>query len=61
MWMDIGIVALMLFGVYAFTQLVGWQTRSFTRRTSRTAQDMYGQFAGSPRRRRRNGGEGGGE
>ena len=51
--MDIGIVALLLFGVYAFLQLAGWRTRALTHRTERTAEDMYDQFAASPRRRRR--------
>jgi len=50
MWMDIGIVALLLFGVYAFTVLVGWERRSLTRRTMRRAEDMYS--ATSPRRTR---------
>jgi hypothetical protein len=53
MWLDIGIVVLMLFGAYAFAQLVGWQTRGLTRRTNRTAEDMYDQFAGSPRQQKR--------
>ena len=35
MWMDIGIVALLLFGVYAFAQLAGWETKALTRRTTR--------------------------
>jgi hypothetical protein len=61
MWMDIGIVALMLAGVYAFTQLVGWRTRDLTRRTTRRAEDMYGQFADSPRQQRRHAAEHGGE
>jgi hypothetical protein len=53
MWLDIGIVALMLFAVYAFIQMVGWRTRLMTRRTSRTAENMYGEFADSPREQRR--------
>jgi hypothetical protein len=53
MWMDIGIVALLLFGVYAFTQIVGWETRNLSRRSMRRAEDLYGQFAGSLRRQRR--------
>jgi hypothetical protein len=53
MWVDIGIVALLLFGVYAFTQLVGWEKRTLTRRTRRRAEDMYGQYADSLREQRR--------
>ena len=52
MWMDIGIVALLLFGVYAFTVLVGWERRSLTRRTMRRAEDMYDQYADSPHKKR---------
>jgi hypothetical protein len=53
MWMDIGIVALLLFGVYAFTQLVGWESRNLSRRSMRRAEDLYGQFADSLRKQRR--------
>jgi hypothetical protein len=53
MWMDIGIVALLVAGVYAFAELVGWRTRMLTRRTTRTAEDMYDQYADSPREQRR--------
>lgn len=61
MWMDIGIVALLVAGVYAFAELVGWRTRMLTRRTTRTAEDMYDQYAGSPRQQRRYAREHGGE
>jgi hypothetical protein len=61
MWLDIGIVALMLFGAYAFAQLVGWRTRGLTRRSNRTAEDMYDQFADSPRQQKRYARQHGGE
>jgi hypothetical protein len=61
MWMDIGIVALLLFGVYAFTQLIGWEKRTLTRRTRRRAEDMYGQYTDSLRKQRRLVREHGGE
>jgi hypothetical protein len=61
MWMDIGIVALLLFGVYAFAQLAGWETKALTRRTTRRAEDMYGQFADPLRKQRRYAREHGGE
>jgi hypothetical protein len=57
MWMDIGIVALLLIGVYAFTQLVGWETRTLSRRSMRRAEDLYGQFADSLRKQRRSASE----
>lgn len=53
MWLDIGMVALFLFAGYAFLQLVGWRTRGLSRRTKRTAEDMYGQYADPPRKQRR--------
>jgi type II secretory pathway component PulL len=53
MWMDLAIVALLIVGVYAFLQLAGWQTRMATRRTKRTAEDMYDQYADSPHKQRR--------
>jgi hypothetical protein len=61
MWLDIGIVALMLFGIYAFVTLTGWQTRWLSRRTGRTAESMYDQFSGPPRKQRRYASEHGGE
>lgn len=53
MWLDIGIVALFVFGGYAFLQLVGWRTRGLSRRSKRRAEDMYDQYADSPRQQRR--------
>lgn len=53
MWLDIGIVALFIVGIYAFIELVGWRTKLMTRRTNRSAEDMYDQYADSPRRQRR--------
>jgi hypothetical protein len=53
MWLDIGIVVLFIFAGYAFLQLVGWRTRGLNRRTKRTAEDMYDQYADSPRKQRR--------
>ena len=53
MWLDIGIVALFIFAVYAFIELVGWRTRWLSHRTDRTAEDMYQEYADSPRKPRR--------
>ncbi len=53
MWLDIGIVALFIFAGYAFLQMVGWRTRWLNRRTKRTAENMYDQYADSPRQQRR--------
>jgi hypothetical protein len=53
MWLDIGIVALFLFAGYAFLKMIGWQTRGLSRRTKRTAEDLYDQYGDSPRKQRR--------
>lgn len=53
MWLDIGIVALFLVGIYAFIELDGWRRKLVTRRTDRRAEDMYPDYADSPRQQRR--------
>ena len=53
MWMDIGIVALLLVGVYCFFELAGWRTRMLTSQTTRRAEDRSGQSAGPPGKQRR--------
>ena len=60
MWLDVGIVALFVVGIYCFAVLTGWQTRLISRRTNRRAEDMYGQYAGSPHKQRRSAREDGG-
>jgi hypothetical protein len=52
-WIYIVIVALLAAGIYSFLTLVGFRTRSLTRKTTRTAEDMYGNYAASPREQRR--------
>jgi hypothetical protein len=53
MWLDIVIVALFIFAGYAFLKLIGFQTSRLSRRSKRTAEDMYDQYADSPRQQRR--------
>jgi len=53
MWLDFGIVALLIIGIYCFAVLTGFQTRMLARRSNRRAEDMYDQYAGSPRQQRR--------
>jgi hypothetical protein len=53
MWLDVAIAALFIVGIYCFAVLTGWQTRLISRRTKRRAEDMYDQYAGSPRQQRR--------
>ncbi len=50
MWLDLGIVALLIIGVYCFAVLTGFETRLLTRRSDRRAEDMYDQYADSPRK-----------
>ena len=52
-WEYIIIAAVLLFGSYAFLTLTGFETRVLSRRTSRTAESMYGSYAGPSRRQRR--------
>jgi hypothetical protein len=55
-WMDIIVVALLILGVYGFLVLTGFEKRVLTRKTSRTAESMYDQYADPvPKQRRRPG------
>jgi hypothetical protein len=51
--LDVVIVALFVVGIYSFAVLCGWQTRLLSRRTNRRAEDMYDEYAGTPREQRR--------
>jgi hypothetical protein len=53
MWMDIAIAALFVAGIYAFVQMVGWRTRDVTRRSNRTAENLYDTYADSPGKQQR--------
>jgi hypothetical protein len=61
-WEIILFIAVVIFAIYAFASIVGFRTRTLTRPTDRTAQDMYDNYADSPRKQRRyarhHGGEG---
>jgi hypothetical protein len=52
-WEYVVIAGVLLFGIYAFVVLVRVQTRIMTRRTSRTAESMYGSYGDPGRKRRR--------
>ena len=60
-WIYVVVVLLLVAGIYAFLQLVGFRTQMLTRRSTRTAEDMYENYADSPgkqkRYARRRGGE----
>jgi hypothetical protein len=61
-WEIILFIAVVIFAIYAFASIVGFRTRTLTRPTDRTAQDMYDNYSDSPRKQRRyarhHGGEG---
>jgi hypothetical protein len=52
-WEYIIVAAVLLFGIYAFLVLTGFETRVLSRRTSRTAESMYGSYADSLHEQRR--------
>lgn len=52
-WMYIVVLAILLFGIYAFIELTGARTRWMTRRSERTAESMYDNYGDSPRAQRR--------
>jgi hypothetical protein len=47
-WLDIIVILLLVFGIWGFLTLIGVQTRFFTRKTTRTAESMYDEYADSP-------------
>ena len=52
-WEYIVVAAVLLFGIYAFLVLTGFETRVMSRRTSRTAESMYSNYTDSlPKQRR---------
>jgi hypothetical protein len=61
-WWEILIfIGVVILAVWGFASIVGLQTRNLTRRTRRSAEDLYGNFADSPRKQRRYAREHGGE
>ena len=46
-WMYIIVVAILLFGIHAFLELVGALTRWMTRRSERTAESTYDSYGDS--------------
>lgn len=53
MWLDVVAGLVLLLGIYAFVELAGARTRWMTRRTERTAESMYPNYADSKREQRR--------
>ena len=60
-WQYIIIAAVILLGIYGFLVFTGFETRNLSRRTSRTAADMYPGYADSERKQRRYARQHGGE
>jgi hypothetical protein len=62
MWWQILIgAAVLIVVVYGFICLTGFETRMLTRRTDRTAEDMYDAYAEPVRKQRRYAGQRDGE
>jgi hypothetical protein len=53
LWEDILIPALFILAIYCFAVMVGFRTRMLTRRTTRTAENMYDSYADSLREQRK--------
>lgn len=51
-WMYIIVLVILLGGIYAFLELVGLRTRWLNRRTGKTAESMYDNYADSPSKQR---------
>jgi len=52
-WTTIIVVALLAFGIAGFVSMVRLFSQRLTSETTRRAEDMYGQYADSPRERHR--------
>ncbi len=60
-WQYIIIAAVLIAGVYGFLVLTGFETRVLTRKTGRTAESMYENYADSNPKQRRYARKRGGE
>jgi hypothetical protein len=61
MWQYLIIAAVILLGIYGFLTFTRFETRSLSRRTDRTAADLYPNYADSIRTQRRHARQHGGE
>jgi hypothetical protein len=59
-WEIILFFAVVLLAIYGFASIVGFRTRTLTRRTDRTAENMYDNYADLSRKQRRHAREHGG-
>jgi hypothetical protein len=60
-WQYIIIAAVILLGIYGFLVFTRFETRNLSRRTDRTAADMYPGYAHSLRKQRRHASQHGGQ
>ena len=60
-WQYIIIAAVILLGIYGFLVFTRFETRNLSRRTNRTAADLYPHYADSLRKQRRYAKQHGGE
>jgi hypothetical protein len=60
-WQYIIIAAVILLGIYGFLTFTRFETRVLSRRTNRTAADMYPSYADSLRKQRQHARQDGGE
>jgi hypothetical protein len=44
-WETLLFIAAVLLAIWGFASIVGFRTRTLTRRTDRTAENMYGNFS----------------
>jgi len=52
-WEALIFFAAVILAIWGFASMAGFETRFLSRRTDRRAQDMYDEFADSPRKQRR--------
>jgi hypothetical protein len=52
-WEYLVAAAVVIVAVYGFSLLTGFETRMLSRRTDRSAESMYGNYADSARKQRR--------
>ena len=52
-WVDIVVPILLLLGIYGFLLMVGVNVNWLTRRSYKSAENIYDRYADSPRKQRR--------
>jgi hypothetical protein len=53
MWIYVIVVALLIFGIYAFLAITGVQMRWLSRRSNKTDESIYGNYGDSDRKQHR--------